>query len=619
VPLPAPLPLVAIAPTLASTTTFAGLTLEGWIVAGVLLIVVVALVAGRIGADLILLGGLAMLLLTGVLEPAEAVMGFAQPAVVTVAVLYVVAAGLRDTGAMTGLTSMLLGRPRTLGVAQVRLAAPVAVASALINNTPIVAMFLPVLSDWAKRNNLSVSRLFMPLSFAAILGGMCTLLGTSTNLLVHGLILDHADEPGVEPMGMFTIAKVGIPAAIAGLLYMLVAGRWLLKDRDARTFDLSNPRQYTTAMRVSTGSPLIGQTVEQAGLRQLPGLFLARIERENETIHAVAPTQVLRERDALFFVGVLDSVRDLQKIKGLEPVTGDEKAALTAPRHVARLIEAVVSQGSPLLGMSIRQASLRSRYGAVVIAVHRQGERIDGRIGDIRLRAGDTLLLETSTDFTQRYRNSQDFYLVNELPGAAAPRHARAPLAMAILVGMVALITMDPARAMAYALAAALGMVLLRCCTGPDARRSIDWQVLTVVGSAFGFAAAMENTGLAAVLAGAIIDWGAPFGIWGLLAVVYALTAFFTSIITNNAAAILMFPIALEASRDNELPLLPFAVCVAVAASAGFATPMGYQTNLMVMGPGGYRTSDFLRFGGPLTILVGIVTVALAPIAYGGL
>lgn len=593
-----------------------GLTGDAWILAGVLVVMVGGLISGRFGADLVLLGGLGVLLLTGVLTPSQAVTGFAQPAVVTIAVLYVVAAGLKETGAMTGLTAMLLGKPSSLWGAQLRLSAPVAVASALVNNTPIVAMFLPVLSDWAKQHNLSISRLFMPLSFAAILGGMCTLLGTSTNLLVHGLVLDHADEPGVEPMGMFTIAWVGVPAAILGIAYIAVAGRFLLPNRDERTFDLSNPRQYTTAMRVDSEAGIVGQTVDQAGLRRLAGLFLARIEREEETLHAVAPTQVLRAGDRLVFVGVLDSVRDLQKIKGLSPVPGDEREELVGPRHASRLIEAVVSQGSPLLGMSIRQASLRTRYGAVVIAAHRQGERIDGRLGDVRLRAGDTLLLETSGDFTERYRNSQDFYLVNELPGAAAPRHARAPLALAVLVGMVALITYDPDRAMAYALAAALGMVLLRCCTGPDARRSVDWQVLTVVGSAFGFATAMEQTGLASVLAGSLVDWGSTLGVWGLLAVVYALTAFFTSIITNNAAAILMFPVALEAARDNDLPLLPFAVCVAVAASAGFATPMGYQTNMMVMGPGGYRMSDFLRFGLPLTILVGAVTVGLAPLVY---
>jgi len=597
----------------------AGLSSDAWILAGVLVVMVAGLICGRFGADLVLLGGLGVLLLTGVLTPADAVTGFAQPAVVTIAVLYVVAAGLRETGAMTKMTAMLLGKPSALWVAQLRLSVPVAIASALVNNTPIVAMFLPVLSDWAKRHNLSVSRLFMPLSFAAILGGMCTLLGTSTNLLVHGLVLEHANEEGVEAMGMFTIAWVGIPAALVGIGYIVIAGRFLLPNRDERTFDLTNPRQYTTAMRVDSEAGVIGQSVEQAGLRHLPGLFLARIERDEETIHAVAPSQLLRAGDRLVFVGVLGSVRDLQRIKGLSPIPGDERAELLGPRHASRLIEAVVSQGSPLLGMSIRQASLRTRYGAVVIAAHRQGERIDGRLGDVRLRAGDTLLLETSGDFAERYRDSQDFYLVNELPGAAAPRHARAPIALAILAGMVGLITFDPDRAMAYALAAALGMVLLRCCTGPDARRSVDWQVLTVVGSAFGFATAMEHTGLASVLAGSLVDWSSSFGVWGLLAAVYVLTAFFTSIITNNAAAILMFPVALETARDNDLPLLPFAVCVAVAASAGFATPMGYQTNMMVMGPGGYRVSDFLRFGLPLTVLVGIVTVALAPLMYGGI
>jgi len=270
-----------------------------------------------------------------------------------------------------------------------------------------------------------------------------------------------------------------------------------------------------------------------------------------------------------------------------------------------------------MLNTSIREGMFRSRYNAVVLAVHRQGERIKGRLGDIRLRAGDTLLLEAAPEFAERFRDSRDFFLVSELPGAAAPRHRLAGVALMVMLGMVALITFMPERALAFALSAALGMILLRCCTGASARTSIDWSVLIIIGAAFGLARAMESTGLATTIAGGAMGWAEPLGPIGVLGAVYALTMIFTSIITNNAAAALMFPIALAAASANDMPMMPVAVCVAIAASAGFATPIGYQTNLMVMGPGGYRTRDYLLFGGPLAIIVGIVTVIGAALSFG--
>ncbi len=609
-----------------------GLTLHAWITAGLLVVIIAGLISGRFGADLILLGGVAGLLFFGVISPAEALHGFANPAVATVAVLYIVAAGLRETGAMTTITGVILRRPKTIVGAQARLSIPVAVASALVNNTPIVAMFLPVLTTWAKRNNLSASRLFMPLSYAAILGGMCTLIGTSTNLVVAGLVQDHladaTSEFAIQPMGMFTLTKVGLPAAIVGVLYMLLFGRKLLRNRDTRIPINQDPRQYMTAMRIDPGSAILGKTIEAAGLRHLPGLYLARIEREGDTIFAVPPDQKLLAGDVLVFVGVIDSVVDLQRMKGMTPVSEGEPvdaeslptagpaATSLPPRYANKLIEAVVSGASPLLGRSIREAGFRARYGAVVIGVHRNGQRIGGRLGDIRLRQGDTLLLEAPTDFAEAHKNSNDFHLVSELPGAAAPRHHLAPISIGILVAMVIAITLMPTQSMTFALIAALFMILTRCCTGPQARSSIDWQVLLVIGSSFGLGLAMESTGLAAIIAGGVVNWAAPFGLWALLAVIYAITAVFTSVITNNAAAVLLFPIVLEAARSGNHPLTPFVVVLAIAASAGFSTPLGYQTNLMVMGPGGYKPHDFLRFGGPLTILVGLVTVALAPLMY---
>lgn len=602
-----------------------GMRGDAWATAVVIIGIVSGLASGRFGPDLVMLSGLAALLLAGVVTVPEAVAGFANPAVLTVGFLYVVAAGLKQTGGMTSLTRLALGRPKSLIGAQARVSGPVALTSAFVNNTPIVALFLPTLATWARQNRISASMLFMPLSYAAIFGGMCSLIGTSTNLVVNELIVElEADiaagatpVAGVKPFGMFTLAWVGVPVAVVGLAYILIFGRVLLKDRDEQAPDLEDPREYMAAMQVDPGAPIVGQTVEQAGLRQLPGLFLSRIDRNDEQILAVGPDQVIHEDDVLVFVGRLDSVVDLQQMKGLRPMTGAEGRQHARPRHHARLIEAVVSNASPMLSSSIRESGFRSRYDAVVIAVHRNGGRISGKIGDIVLRAGDTLLLEAGPDFADRHRDSRDFYLVSELPGAAAPRHRLAGVAVAILALMVGLITWQPQHAMTFALGAGLLMIATRCCTGPDARASVDWQVLVVIGAAFGLGKAMETSGLAGVLAGGAVGWAGELGPWALLAVLFAVTAVFTSVITNNAAAVLVFPIAVAAAREHEIPLQAAAVVVAVAASAGFASPLGYQTNLMVMGPGGYRPIDFLRFGGPLTILAGVVCIGAAQVVFG--
>lgn len=590
-----------------------GLGGAGWFTMALIVTMVSLLVSGRFGADIIMLGVVVALLLFGVIEPRAAVAGFSNTGVITVALLYVVASGLKETGAMTILTSRLLGRPRGVHEAQLRLMLPAAGLSAFVNNTPIVAMFLPVLNDWCKRNRLAASMLFMPLSFAAILGGVCTLIGTSTNLVVKGLIDEqnrlNANTPGydtLESLRMFTMTPVGLMVAFAGVVYMLIFARWLLPNRAPVLPTSENARQFTTEMRVETGAPIVGKSVEQAGLRHLPGLYLSRIERESETIIAVDPDETLQPNDILVFVGVLDSVVDLQKIKGLTPMA----PRIDGVRQHHRLIEAVISPASPLVGRSIREGGFRTQYGAVVIAVNRHGERVKGKIGDIVLRPGDTLLVEAPVGWARKHRDSNAFYLVSELPEAAAPRHERAWIALGILATLVALITFEVLDTMTAAMGAAGTMVLFRCCTGPQARRSVDWQVLIVIAAAFGIGDAMRSTGLAEWVAHGALGWTHEYGGLVMLAMVYLTTVLFTSLITNNAAAVLVFPIALALTRAAGVTdFTPYAICIAIAASAEFMTPIGYQTNLMVMGPGGYKWLDYTRFGAPLMLLCGFVCV----------
>ena len=587
------------------------MTWEGWFSVAVVALVVGLLAATRLAADIVLVAGVTILLLSGVLTPPEALAGLANEGMATVAVLYVVAAALRETGAIGWIVQGVLGRPRNLSGAQLRLMAPVVGLSAFLNNTPVVAMFLPAVVDWARQNRLPVSKLLIPLSYAAILGGTLTLIGTSTNLVVSGLMSAHPSLPG---LAMFDITWVGLPSVVVGVTYLVFFGRWLLPDRKPVMSDLDDARQYTVEMMVQPGSPLAGKTIEEAGLRHLPGMFLVEIERDGAILPAIGPHQRLRDNDRLVFAGIVDSVVDLQRIRGLVPAS-DQVFKLAVPRPERCLTEAVVSDSCPLVGKSIREGRFRNVYNAAVIAVARNGERIQRKIGDIVLRPGDTLLLEAEPGFVDRQHNSRDFFLVSRLPDSRPLREDRAFIAVAILIGMVVVATLEWMSMLQAAMLAAGLLLLTRCITGNAARGAVDWEVLIAIAASFGLGHALEKTGAAQFIAASMIQLaqGDP---WVTLAVVYLVTMLFTELITNNAAAVLVFPIALATSGSLGVSFMPFAIAIMMAASASFSTPIGYQTNLMVYGPGGYRFTDYFRVGIPLNLLLALVTISLAPLIW---
>ncbi|MEI8070211.1 MAG: SLC13 family permease [Planctomycetota bacterium] len=576
----------------------------------VVCVTLVMLLVGRRAPDMVMIGGVVVLLAAGVLTPEEALKGMSNEGMLTVAALFVVAASIERTGALAALVDRALGRPESLASAQLRTMVAPAALSAFMNNTPVVALMVPAIRDWAKKNRLSVSKLLMPMNAAVVLGGLCTLIGTSTNVVVSGLVSAKRGHG----LGMFDITWLGIPLLLAGLVYLLFASKYLLKDRRPAMSQTDDPRQYSLEMLVEPGSPLVGRNIEEAGLRGLDGLFLMEIDRDGHVIAAVAPTERLETGDRLVFVGIVDSVVELQKIRGLRPAT-DQVFKLDNERSERVLVEAVVSNTCPLVGRTIREGRFRSTYDAVVIAVARNGERLQIKIGDIALEPGDTLLVEASPAFLERQRSSRHFYLVSEVRGSTPPRHDQAWIACTALAAMVLAATLELVPMVAASLFAAAIVISMRCISSNEARRSIEWESLLLIAASFGLARALDKTGLAEGIAQSTIAVAGDHPHL-VLAAIYFVAMLFTELMSNNAAAVLVFPIAWQTASDLGVNPMPFVMAVTVAASCGFATPMGYQTNLMIYGPGGYKFSDYVRFGGPLNLLVMALTVALAPLIW---
>ena len=595
---------------LATSPSF-NLNWQAWTTIAITMAVFLLNALTNLAAEVVFLGGTAVLFVSGILSEQDALAGFSNPGMITVAVLYIVVTGLSQTGGMNWISQKVLGLPKGQNAALLRMMPPVMGMSAFLNNTPVVAMFIPVITDWSRKLRISPSKLMIPLSYAAIFGGTCTLIGTSTNLVVNGLLISATDLPGLK---LFDLALVGLPCAIAGTIYLYTTHQWTLPNRKPVISESDDVRQYTVEMVVPGNSPLAGKSIEQAGLRNLPGLYVVEIIRNQLIIPAVSPKEVLRDGDRLVFIGMIDSIVDLHRLRGLQPAT-DEVFKLDTPRSERCLIEAVVSNTCPMLGKTIREGKFRTQYNAVVLAVARNGERLAGKSGSIRLKAGDTLLLEANSNFLSQQRISNDFYLVNGIPDSEPLRHEKAPLAMIILGAMVLLSSLGFLSMLKAAVLASVVMLLTGCCSSVRAFRNIEWSVLLVIGAALSIGKALETTGAAGAIATSLIQFSGD-NPWLALAIIYGVTNLLTEAITNNAAAALVFPIALALSQNLGVNFTPFAIAIMIGASASFSTPIGYQTNLMVYGPGGYRFSDFMRVGIPLNGLFWVITTILTPVFY---
>lgn len=621
----------------------AALTIHGWIAILVTVAIFGAMQRRRsVSVDLLFLGGLVLVTLTGVLTPSQALAGFSNKAVVMIAALFAASAGLRVTGALDWIGNKLLGGATTERWALVRLAAAIVPASAFVLNTPLVAMMAPVVVDWCRQRSISPSRLLIPLSYFTIIGGVCTLIGTSTTLVINGELAGMSSGGGYLPevaarigeLSFFETTWAGVPLAIVGVTYMLfVAPRRLPNRTDLiEEFD-EHRRDYLVEMHVEPKCPLINKTVQNAGLRNLPGLFLIEIGRGDETITPVSPSDIIRSNDQLVFTGVVTTIADLERIPGLVPAVDRSFETQPAQRVRRELTEAVLSRTSPLIGLTVRDSDFRKRYNAAVVAVHRNGERLTNKVGNVRLEPGDTLLLQTRNEFVESHRNSRDFYLVSRVGKTTARRHDRALWAGLLFLGLILWLTFSSlwpeilpwgnftSKSIA-AIAIVLAMIVTRCMTTSEARSAIDLQVLLTIGAALGIGKALEHSGAARWLANALVEGTSAIGVadsWKpylLLAIIYLLSQLFTETVTNIAVATIMIKIAVSVAVAGQYDPRPFIIAVTLAASLSFATPIGYQTNLMVMGPGGYQPRDYWRVGWPLALLLTVSALVLIPLIW---
>lgn len=565
----------------------------------------------RVSTELVLSGALALLLFLDVLPLDVALVGFSNPGLLCIAVLYVVSAGLVQTRASTHWGLTLMGEKPSTFWAMLRVLPGVSAASAFMNNTPLVSMLVPPLERWSERFGISPSKVMMPLSFAAILGGSCTLIGTSTNLLVDGMIRQQTE---LSPLGFLELGWIGVPVALVGLIFLLTFSNAILPQRSSPLGE-EKKQSYSLEMSVKKGSPVVGKSIGDAGLRHLPGAFLGQIKRGETLFPAVFPEEILKEGDVLTFVGDVASVVSIARSKGLEDA-GESLNDDRSQRPIRKLVEVVVSPSNPLIGSTIRDGRFRSRYGAVVLAASRGGDHLPGRLGDLVISAGDMYLMETRPAFLEHHSQGGDFLMVNEKSSPFSPPTQKGKWALLILLLMIILSASGVLDIFKSSLLAAGLMFLMGCISSVNARKSIDLSVIISIGAALGLSEAVRISGLAEAVA---TQWMTLFGSgpWVLMIGIYLLTWILTIMLTNNAAAVMVFPFVVSVSAEMQTDPRPMIVVLALAASASFCTPIGYQTNLMVMGPGAYRFVDYLRLGLPLTLIHGVMTLTLVPLIYG--
>lgn len=591
------------------------MTWEIAFVLGLLLLALLAFVWEKYPPDIVALGVFSILLLSGVLPRNQAMAVFANPAPITVAAMFVLSAALVKCGAIDYIFGWfekcaVLPYPLVLFL----IVAVVAFISAWINNTPVVVVFVPVVLSLARRMKLPASKFLIPLSYAAVLGGTCTLIGTSTNLVVNGMLVDR-HEPGIR---MFELAWLGVPATVIGALYLALFGKRLLPTREMLTSILSDEerREYLTEAFVPPGSPLVGKSLKAAGLVSARGFRVIEVVRDGVALTIDPVTTPLRDGDRLVLSCRPSGIARARAMPGFDFTAEAGLEQIAA--HEGVVFEGAVAPNSEVIGRTISELNFRQRYRVVVLAVHRGGQNVRNKVETLPLQMGDILLMMGTPQAVNGLRQGDDLILFDRPPLPSFSLHGRIPLVLATIGGVVLAETLGLVPIEIGAIAGSVFVCLTGCLKSRDAYQSIEWDLLFVIFGMLALGAALQHTGAATwlaqnIVAGADHVASGPHKPLVMLACLYLVTMVLTEILSNNAVAALMVPIALGIAAEAGLDPRPFIIAITFAASAAFATPIGYQTNTYVYGIGGYRFMDFVRIGVPLNLICFAVAMYVIP------
>lgn len=589
------------------------MSFEAIAVSIVLMLMFISLIKEYFSPEITVFIALSGLILLGVIPISEAFEGFSNPAVHTIALLMVIAYAAQKSGVVPKVITKILGHNKRISIVLMKIMLPVSFLSAFMNNTPIVAMLTPIVHKWGVQHKISPSKLLIPLSYAAIIGGTITLMGTSTNLLVHGLL----QQTGHLGFSMFQFSLIGIPLFIISFLYMIFFGhKQLPNNKDLIETYQATSKEYTIEVRVTPESTWVGKTVKKVNLRALHDVFLIQIIRDTNVITPASNYEVIQANDLLIFSGNIDSILNLKNIKGLILTTPNEDLNSASKRLDKNLVEVVISHSSPLVNQKIKDTNFRAQYNSVIIAIRKKSQQISSGIGNIIIKPGDTLLLLTGKDFMKSWANSRHFYLVSGVDTGESLSPEKTKIIIPTLLGVITLASFQLLPILKAALLGIIILAITKSITISEAKKAIDWGILILIASAIGIANAVEKAGLPMLLT-SLLNAEKSINLLILCFMIYLSTLILTEIISNIAAAALMFPIVLSiATQFGYNPEL-FAIIIAIAASCSFITPIGYQTNLLVFGPGGYKFTDFLKVGLPLSMLCMFLTVFLAVFIWG--
>lgn len=580
----------------------------------VLLFILISLYWNLMGISFTFLIGVIALGIFGIVTPSEIISGFGNEQVAVVILMLLFSDVIRKTDIIEFTFDRLFRKVRTYQGFVGRMALAVAAFSMFLNNTPLVAVMMPYINSWTKRNNFAPSKFLIPLSYASILGGSATLIGTSTNLIVSSMVIDQTIIPDLEPLSMFDYAWVGIPMILVGTLYLVLVGNRLLPSRPGFLSDtIEATREYVIEAKVRSRSHLTGKTLCESGLLDIKGLKLIAIIRDSVRIVDIPADLVLDHEDTLVFKGETHNIAEL--INAKSGLILPEVGMLTRMRR-ANVNEVVVSQNSVLINKSVRDTNFRGRYDAAIIAVHRNGERIEGKIGNVVLKAGDVLLLFAGENFVSRSKDSFDFYFISRVTEYLNLEWYKSLILIGGLSLVIVLAALNVISLFMGLILMILASMLLKVTHPKDIPSNIDYNLAMVIVLSLALGTAMMKSGAADLVANGVISAFFPFGKVGVLIGVYFITALLAAYITTKAAVAIVFPIALSVAQQLGVSGMPFVLAVSYAAACTFITPHGYVTNLMVYGPGGYTFKDFMRIGLPLTLIYMAVAVFVLTLVF---